>query len=106
MEGKVKVVLTLREPPLSRTHYVVFLVVKLPLNYNAILRKPIPYYFEAITSIRFLTMKFPTESGVVQERQEEVQAVYLATVEEPNAQLEKINPEVMEIRDEKKKAKT
>lgn len=30
VEGKVKVALTLGEPPLSRTHYVVFLVAKLP----------------------------------------------------------------------------
>ncbi|XP_043809021.1 uncharacterized protein LOC122722394 [Manihot esculenta] len=34
VEGKVNVALTLGEPPLSRTHYAVFLVVKLPLSYS------------------------------------------------------------------------
>ncbi|XP_021616528.1 uncharacterized protein LOC110617828 [Manihot esculenta] len=37
VEGKVKVALTLGEPSLSRTHYAVFLMVKLPLNYNAVI---------------------------------------------------------------------
>lgn len=49
-------------------------------------------------------MKFPTNRGVkiVQGRQEEAKAVYLATVEEQYAQPEEVNPEVMEVRDEKK----
>lgn len=46
MEGKVKVALTLREPPLSRTYYAIFLVAKLPLSYNAILGRPMLYDFE------------------------------------------------------------
>ncbi|XP_021607785.1 uncharacterized protein LOC110611708 [Manihot esculenta] len=64
IEGKVKLALTLGEAPLARTHYAVFLVVKLPLNYNAILGRPVMYDFEVVTSIRYLAMKFPTEAGV------------------------------------------
>ncbi|XP_021598897.1 uncharacterized protein LOC110604919 [Manihot esculenta] len=64
VEGKVMVALTLGESPLSRTHHAVFLAVKLPLSYNAILGRPMLYNFEAVTSIRYLTMKFPTEAGV------------------------------------------
>lgn len=52
VESKVKVAFTLGEPPLSWTYYVVFLVVKLPLSYTAILGRPVLYDFEAITSIR------------------------------------------------------
>lgn len=52
VKGKVKVALMLGEPPLSRTHYALFLVVKLPLNYSAILGRPILYDFKVVTSIR------------------------------------------------------
>ncbi|XP_021617996.1 uncharacterized protein LOC110619046 [Manihot esculenta] len=64
VEGKVKLALTLGEAPLARTHYAVFLVVKLPLNYNAILGRPVLYDFEVVISIRYLAMKLPTEAGV------------------------------------------
>ncbi|XP_021616527.1 uncharacterized protein LOC110617827 [Manihot esculenta] len=108
VEEKVKVALTLGEPPLSGNHYIVFLMVKQPLNYNAILGRPMLYDFEVVTSIRYLTMKFPIESGVgiVRGRQEEAQAVYLATVEEPGTLREEINLKVIEVRDEKKEART
>lgn len=56
MKGKVKVAFTLGEPPLSRTHYAVFLVVKLPLSYNAIMGRLMLYDLEAVISIRYLTM--------------------------------------------------
>ncbi|XP_021598823.1 uncharacterized protein LOC110604823 [Manihot esculenta] len=77
VEGKVKLALTLGEAPSTRTHYAVFLVVKLPLSYNAILGRPVLYDFEVVTSIRYLTMKFPTEAGVgvVRGRHEEARAV-------------------------------
>lgn len=65
VKGKVKVALTLREPPLLQTYYTVFLVVKLPLSYNVILGRPMLYDFEAMTNIRYLTMKFPVEARVV-----------------------------------------
>ncbi|XP_021607732.1 uncharacterized protein LOC110611653 [Manihot esculenta] len=107
VEGKMKVALTLGEAPLSRTHYVVFLVVKLPLNYNAILGRPVLYDFEVVTSIRYLTMKFPTETrvGVVRGRQEEARVGYMATVAEPSSADERFNLEVMKVRDEKKEVR-
>lgn len=79
MKGKVKVALTLGELPLSRTHYAVFLVVKLPLSYNAILRRPMLYNLEAVTNIRYLAIKFLTDAGVrvVWGREEEARAIYL-----------------------------
>ncbi|KAG8645588.1 hypothetical protein MANES_10G076111v8 [Manihot esculenta] len=52
VEGKVKLALTLGEAPRARTHHEVFLVVKLPLSYNAILGRPALFDFEAVTSIR------------------------------------------------------
>ncbi|XP_043812713.1 uncharacterized protein LOC122723681 [Manihot esculenta] len=108
VEGKVKLALTLGEAPLTRTHYAVFLVVKLPLNYNAILERPALYDFEVVTSIRYLAMKFPIEAGVgvVRGSQEEARAVYLATVSEPSSAVEKFDSEVLEVRDEKKEART
>lgn len=63
VEGKVKVAFTLGEPPLSKTHYAIFLVVKLSLSYNVILGRPMLYDFEVVTSIRYLTKKFPTNGG-------------------------------------------
>lgn len=45
------------------------------------------YDFEAVTSIRYLTIKFPTDigAGVVRGRQEEARAIYLTMVEEQYA---------------------
>ncbi|XP_043809016.1 uncharacterized protein LOC122722391 [Manihot esculenta] len=108
VEGKVKLALTLGEAPRARTHYTVFLVAKLPLSYNAILGRPVLFDFEAVTSIRYLAMKFPTEAGVATVRgsQEEVRAVYLATVAEPSSAEEKMDSEVLEVRDEKTEART
>lgn len=85
VEEKVKVALTLGEPSLSQTHYAIFLVVKLPLSYNAILGRPILYDFEAVISIQYLTTKFPTSENVIQGKQEEARAIYWAMVEEQNA---------------------
>ncbi|XP_043817405.1 uncharacterized protein LOC122725051 [Manihot esculenta] len=108
VEGKVKLALTLGEAPRTRTHYTVFLVAKLPLSYNAILERPALFDFEAITSIRYLAMKFPTEAGVgiVRGSQEEARAVYLATVAESSSTEDRLNSEVLEVRDKKTEAKT
>ncbi|KAG8650777.1 hypothetical protein MANES_07G072438v8 [Manihot esculenta] len=108
VEGKVKLALTLGEAPRARTHHEVFLVVKLPLSYNAILGRPALFNFEAVTSIRYLALKFPTEGGVgmVRGSQEEARAVYLATVTEPNSTGEALDSEVLEVRDETKEART
>lgn len=61
VEGKIKLLLTLGAPTTTQTQYVQFLVVKLPLAYNAILGRPVLYEFEVATSIRYLCMKFYTE---------------------------------------------
>lgn len=108
VEEKVKVHLTLGEPPLSQIHYVVFLEVKLPLSYNAILGRPTLYDFESVTSIIYLTMNFLIDEGVgiVWVRQEEARAIYWATVEEQSTKKEEINPEVVEVRDKRKEART
>ncbi|XP_043818261.1 uncharacterized protein LOC122725289 [Manihot esculenta] len=81
--------------------------VKLPLSYNAILGRSVVYDFEVVTSIRYLTMKFPTKArvGVVRWCQDEAWVVYMATVAEPSSVDERINSEVMEVRDEKKEAR-
>ncbi|XP_043816065.1 uncharacterized protein LOC122724604 [Manihot esculenta] len=99
VEGKVKLALTLGETPRTRTHYAVFLVVKLPLSYNAILGRPALFDFEAVSSIRYLAMKFPIEAGVgvVRGSQEEARAVYLATVSKPNSVGKKLDSKVLEV---------
>lgn len=83
-----------------------FLVVRLPLVYNAILGQPILYDFEIATSIRWLCMKFPTEGGTTmgKGRQEESQVVYLAVV--TGEEDEEVHREVMQIKDEEKKQRT
>ncbi|XP_021617952.1 uncharacterized protein LOC110618996 [Manihot esculenta] len=108
VEGKVKLALTLGEAPRTRTHHAVFLVAKLPLSYNAILGRLVLFDFEAVTSIRYLAMKFPTEAGVgtVQGSQKEARAVYLATVAELSSAEKRMDSEVLEVRDEKTEAKT
>lgn len=105
MEGNVKVALTLGEPPLSRTHYTIFLAIKFPLSCNVILGRPVLYDFEAVTSIQYLTMKFSIEVGVgvVQGRQKEARVVYMVIVVEPSATSEEVNPKVMEVQGEKRK---
>ncbi|XP_043808349.1 uncharacterized protein LOC110604832 [Manihot esculenta] len=108
VEGKVKLAFTLGKAPRTRTHYVVFLVVKLPLSYNAILGRPTLFDFEAVTSIRYLALKFPTEAGVgvVRGSQKEARAVYLATVAELSSAAERLDSEVLEVRDEEKETRT
>ncbi|KAJ9184814.1 hypothetical protein P3X46_004502 [Hevea brasiliensis] len=53
--------------------YATFLIIKLPMLYNAILGQPKLYDFEVATSIKYLMMKFPTKQGIttVRGRQEE-----------------------------------
>lgn len=79
VEGKVKLALTMGQASLNRTHYAVFLVVKLPLQYNAILERMVLHNFEAVMSIQYLTMKFSLGEGigVVKGRQDESQAILL-----------------------------
>lgn len=60
VEGKIKVALTLKESLLSRTHYAIFLIVKLSLRYNA--RKA--NVIQLQTNIMYWAMKCLTNNGV------------------------------------------
>ncbi|XP_050233160.1 uncharacterized protein LOC126681656 [Mercurialis annua] len=52
------------EGPVKKMH-AQFNVVDLPLAYNSILGRPFLYQTGAVTSIRLLTLKMPTPSGIV-----------------------------------------
>lgn len=73
-------------------------MVKLPLKCNVILGRHVLYDFEAVTSIKYLAMKFPTNHGVqiVIGRQEEARAIYLATI--ADLKEDEVDLKVMEVR--------
>ncbi|KAJ9186199.1 hypothetical protein P3X46_005729 [Hevea brasiliensis] len=64
MEGKIHLPMTLGQTPLARTQYVTFLVVKIPMLYNAILGRAVLYDFEIAISIKYVMIKFITVNGI------------------------------------------
>ena len=58
-----------------------FMVIDIPFSYNVIIGRPILCDIGAYTSIKYLTMKIPTEDGVavVRENQKALREVYLCT---------------------------
>ncbi|XP_064995328.1 uncharacterized protein LOC135631519 [Musa acuminata AAA Group] len=62
--GVVTLPLTLGTPPKSKTVMTTFLVVDLPIAYNAILGRPTLNKVRAVVSTYYQTIKFPTSAGV------------------------------------------
>lgn len=56
VEGKTKLLLTFRTLPTVQMQHAQFMLVKLPLLYNSILRRPILYDFEVASNIRYSCM--------------------------------------------------
>ena len=66
LEGTIKLVVTLREAPQMVLIVIDFLVVNCPSAYNGVLGRPLLRALKAVTSIHYLTMKFPNTVGTGQ----------------------------------------
>ncbi|GMH26976.1 hypothetical protein Nepgr_028819 [Nepenthes gracilis] len=64
VQGTIQLEVTLDTYPKTASRTLTFLVVDLPLVYNAILGSPCLTAFGAVTSIPYLKMKFPMPYGV------------------------------------------
>ena len=62
--GMIELAVTLGEYPLSVTKMIDFVVVEIKSAYNLIIGRPLLASLGAISSIRHLTLKFPTPRGV------------------------------------------
>ncbi|XP_064993953.1 uncharacterized protein LOC135630723 [Musa acuminata AAA Group] len=62
--GAFTLPLTLGVPPRSKTVMTTFLVVDLPIAYNAILGRPTLNKVRVVVSTYYQTIKFPTHAGV------------------------------------------
>ena len=62
--GQLKLPVTMGEVPRQAFKYCTFVVVDCSSAYNAIFGRPLLVEFGAVTSIRHLCMKFPTDSGI------------------------------------------
>lgn len=64
IKGKIRFLVTVGEAPRSATRLADFIAVDENISYNAILGRPILKDTKIITSIYYLTIKFPTPRGV------------------------------------------
>ena len=62
----IKLVVTRGDPPLTVTIVIDFLTVNCPSTFNGVLGKPLLRDLKAMTSIHYLTIKFPTTAGTSQ----------------------------------------
>ena len=60
----IELVVTLGEGPRTVSKLLEFVVIDCPAAYNAILGRPALMAFEAITSIRHITIKFSSAAGI------------------------------------------
>ena len=65
-EGTIKLVVILGEAPQTATTVIDFLVVNRPSAYNGVLGRLLLRALKAVTSIHYLTMKFPNTVGTGQ----------------------------------------
>ena len=63
-KGTIKLVVTLGEPPQIVIVLIDFLAIKYPLAFNGVLGRPLLKALKVVTSIYYLTMKFPTAKGI------------------------------------------
>ena len=68
LEGTIKLVVTLGEAPRTTTIVTDFLMVNCLSAFNRVLGKPLLRTLKALTSIHYLTIKFPTTAGTCQVR--------------------------------------
>ncbi|XP_050207584.1 uncharacterized protein LOC126657006 [Mercurialis annua] len=72
---------------ITKKFKTLFMVVDMPLAYNVILGRPMLYNIGAVTCIKYLCMKIPTEDGVVtvRGRQDITKQCYLVSMREVSA---------------------
>lgn len=76
VEGEITLPVTAKTPPCQSTVFIKFLVVRVPLAYNAILGRPGLNILDAIISTRWLLVRFPTDRGVGEMRGERTLVPY------------------------------
>ena len=74
IEGAITLLVTAGIEPYQKTLRLTFLVVKVPLAYNAILRCPVLNAFQAVVSTYHLLVKFLTPYGVGEMRGDQLLA--------------------------------
>ena len=81
-QGTIKLAVTLGEPSRMATVMIDFLAVNCPSAFNGVLGRPLLRALKVVTSIDYLTMKFPAAvgTGQVQGRQC-IQGVYSRSLE-------------------------
>ena len=62
--GEIDLAITMGDYPIWITKIVEFVVVDIPSAYNVILERPILISLGAVSSVRYLSLKFPTPKGV------------------------------------------
>ena len=65
-KGTIKMAITLGEYPRMMEIMTEFLIINCPSAFNGVLSRPLLQATKAVTSICFLTMKFPTTVGINQ----------------------------------------
>ncbi|XP_062075501.1 uncharacterized protein LOC133779568 [Humulus lupulus] len=92
---EVKLPVTLGKVPRQAFKYCTFLVVDCSSTYNTILGHSALVEFGAVTSIRHLCIKFPTESGIgtIHRDQKEVRWCYNVSLKHPVMVVEAVAPE-------------
>ena len=68
LEGTIKLVVILGEPPRATTIMIDFLAVNYPSTFNGVLGRPLLRALKVVMLIHFLTMKFSTTAGTYQVR--------------------------------------
>ena len=96
-EGTIKIVIILGEPPQATIVVIDFLAVKCLSALNGVLGRPLLRTFKVVTSIHYLTIKFPTAVGIgqVQGRHRNSRECYSKTLELAERKLEL--PQAMEV---------
>ena len=84
IEGAADLTVELGDEEHVKKFKVEFIVIDILFSYNAIIDRPILYDIGACTSIRYLTIKVPMESGVavVRGNQKGAQEAYLCTLKD------------------------
>ena len=80
--GQLKLLMAMGELPRQAFKYCTFVVVDCSSAYNAIFGRPLLVEFGAVTSIRHLCMKFPTDSrnGTIRGDQKDARQCYRVSV--------------------------
>ena len=96
-KGTIKLAITPGEPPRTTIVMIDFLTIKCPSAFNGVMARPLLKALKVVTSIHYLTMKFPVAAGVCQVlgRQRDSRECYNKSLELDD--MEPKLPQVMEV---------